>query len=79
MVFKQFHDSPVVGYQGIVKTISNIRKEFIWKGMDREIAVSVRACHLCSLSKPVQNTKMGVAVMPINGEIVHRLRGACPT
>jgi transposase InsO family protein len=60
MVFSYFHQSPVGGHLGILKTISKIRQEYIWKGMDRDIANRVRACHLCSLSKPAQNTKLGL-------------------
>ena len=60
MVFSYYHNSPVGGHKGISKTISSIRKNFIWKGMDRDIATRVKACHLCGLSKPAQNTKLGL-------------------
>lgn len=60
MVFSFFHQSPVGGHLGILKTIAKIRREYIWKGMDRDIAERVRSCKLCSLSKPAQNTKLGL-------------------
>lgn len=60
MVFSFFHSSPVGGHLGIMKTIAKIRRHYIWKGMDRDIAGRVRACHLCSLSKPAQNTRLGL-------------------
>jgi len=60
MVFEYFHSSPVGAHLGIHKTIARIRKEFIWRGMDRDIAGRVRACKLCCLSKPAQNTKLGL-------------------
>ena len=41
-------------------SISSIMKHFIWKGMDRDIATRVKNCHLCGLSKPAQNTKLGL-------------------
>lgn len=60
MVFAYYHDSPIGGHLGIHKTITRIRKEFIWRGMDRDIAERVRNCRLCGLSKPAQNTKYGL-------------------
>ena len=60
MVFSYYHNSPVGGHKGISKTISSIRRHFIWKGMDKDIATRVKACHLCGLSKPAQNTKLGL-------------------
>ncbi len=60
MVFQYFHDSPVGGHLGIHKTIAKIRGQFIWRGMDRDIANRVRSCETCSLSKPARNTKLGL-------------------
>lgn len=60
MVFSFFHSSPMGGHLGIMKTIAKIRTHFIWKGMDREIAGRVRSCNLCSLSKPAQNSQLGL-------------------
>lgn len=60
MVFSYFHCSPVGGHLGIHKTIGRIRKSYIWKGMDRDIAQRVRSCRMCSLSKPAQNSKLGL-------------------
>lgn len=59
MVFAFFHSSPACGHVGILKTIGKIRQNFIWKGMDRNIAGRVRSCQLCALSKPAQNSQLG--------------------
>lgn len=59
MAFAYYHSSTVGGHVGIHKTIQKIRKDFIYKGMDRDIAGRVRNCVLCGLSKPAQNTKVG--------------------
>ena len=56
MVFAYFHESPLGGHLGVFKTISKIRSQVIWKGMDKDIRSRVRACHTCALSKPVQNS-----------------------
>jgi len=59
MVFAYFHESPLGGHVGVFKTISKIRSQFIWKGMDKDIHSRVRACHTCALSKPAQNSHWG--------------------
>jgi chromosomal replication initiation ATPase DnaA len=60
MVFTYFHDFPLGGHLGSAKTITKIRSQFIWKGMDQEIRSRVRACHTCALSKPAKNLKLGL-------------------
>lgn len=60
MVFDFYHSSAAGGHLGIHKSIAKIRQQFIYKGMDRDIAERVRTCHICSLSKPSQNSKIGL-------------------
>ena len=57
MVFTYFHESPLGGHLGVFKTISKIRSQFIWEGMDRDIHLWVRACQVCNLSKPKQKSQ----------------------
>lgn len=52
----------------VSKTISRVRNNFIYKGMDRDIVGRVKSCHLCGLSKPAQNTKLGFS----SSEVVNR-------
>lgn len=59
MVFEYYHSSQIGAHLGIYKTINKIRREFLWKGMDKDIAERVRSCVTCSLSKPAQNTQLG--------------------
>jgi hypothetical protein len=59
-LFAFFHDSPVGGHLGVRKTFYKIRQSFIWKGLDADIATRVRACSICGLSKPAQNTHYGM-------------------
>jgi hypothetical protein len=59
-LFAFFHDSPVGGHLGVRKTLYKIRQSFIWKGMDSDITTRVRACSICGLSKPAQNTHYGM-------------------
>lgn len=58
MVFELFHSSSACGHVGILKIIGKIRQNFIWKGMDRNIAGLVRSCQLSALSKPAQNSQL---------------------
>jgi hypothetical protein len=39
MVFAFFHESTLGGHLGVFKTISKIRSQFIWKGIDKDIRV----------------------------------------
>lgn len=73
MVFSYYHESPVGGHLGIMKTTMKIRKDFIWKGMDRDIATRVKACRLCSLSKPAQNTQLGFLSSEVAGRTMEKL------
>jgi hypothetical protein len=54
MVFTYFHESPLGRHLELFKTISKIRSQFIWEGMDRAIRSRVSACHVCALSKQAQ-------------------------
>jgi hypothetical protein len=64
-LFAHFHDSPLGGHLGVRKTIHKIRRSFIWKGMDNDIAVRVRACRVCALSKPAQSTHYGMLSLDV--------------
>ena len=60
MIFEYFHCSPVGGHLGVFKTLQKIREKFTWKNMARQIRKKALSCQLCSMSKPAQNTKMGM-------------------
>ena len=83
MVFAYFHDSPLGGHLGFSKTINKIRSQFIWKGMDKDIRSRVRACHMCALSKPAQNSRLGLLRVrgstKTDAEDFHRLCRQTPT
>lgn len=60
MVFAYFHDSPMGGHLGISKTLSKIRQHFQWRNMYSDIRAKVRECCTCGMSKPAQNTRLGL-------------------
>ena len=59
MVFKFYHVLLTGTHLGIFKTRERIRENFIWKFIDKEIRIRVKACSECLKSKPVQNKKVG--------------------
>jgi hypothetical protein len=59
-LYSYFHESPLGGHLGVRKTIHKIRQAYIWKEMDSYIASRIKACTLCGLSKPAQNTHYGM-------------------
>jgi hypothetical protein len=60
MLFDYYHTSPLGGHLGIFKTINKIRENFVCKPMDYDIRTRVRNCAICGLSKPAQNTRLGL-------------------
>lgn len=60
MVFKYFHDCPVGGHLGFWKTYNKILQYFHWRGMYTDIKHRIRSCDTCAVSKPAQNTRIGL-------------------
>ena len=60
VILSYFHKSPVGGHLGIYKTLHKVRDQFIWKGMDKDVANFVRCCKTCALSKLAQRTNYGL-------------------
>lgn len=50
-VLVAFHDKPLGGHQGVFKTLRNIRKQFNWKGMVRDISKYIKNCPSCQKNK----------------------------
>jgi len=61
-ILKNFHDSPLGGHQGAVKTYFRIRRQFKWTGMQRQIKDYVNACHLCQKNKSSKGSKMPMVI-----------------
>jgi hypothetical protein len=43
-VLQAFHDSPLAGHQGFIKTYRQVRERFAWKGMKEDVMHHVREC-----------------------------------
>jgi hypothetical protein len=46
-VLREFHDSPLAGHQGFLKTYRKIRERFAWKGLKEDIMHYVKECTTC--------------------------------
>jgi hypothetical protein len=56
-VLRAFHDSPLAGHQGFLKTYRQIRERFAWKGLKEDVMRYVKECTTCHktrLSIPIQ-------------------------
>ena len=67
MLMKQCHDSPFGGHLGREKTLSALRRRFLWYGMATDVKLYVSTCRECHLGKhpnrkpraPLQNYQAG--------------------
>ena len=46
-ILHAFHDSPLSGHQGFLKTYRQIRERFSWKGVKEDVIQHVRECNIC--------------------------------
>jgi hypothetical protein len=47
----EFHDSPVGGHRGMIKTYRAIKAHYTWPNMRREIEAYVKQCKSCQVNK----------------------------
>jgi hypothetical protein len=66
MLFDYYHTFRLGGQLGVFKTINKIRENFIWKSMDNDIRTRVGNCAVCGLSKPAQNTRLGLLASEVS-------------
>ena len=50
------HDVPWCAHLGIKKTVQMVKRQFWWKGMNRDIRRYVRSCIKCQANKPWRST-----------------------
>lgn len=51
MLLQEYHDSPLGGHAGDLKTYLRLAKEWYWEGMCRQVMQYVRDCHVCQQAK----------------------------
>lgn len=55
-----YHDSPIGGHSGDLKTYQRIATSWFWPGMRKQIAHYVAACHVCQQSKATNLSPAGL-------------------
>jgi hypothetical protein len=63
-VLRAFHDSPLAGHQGFLKTYRQIRERFVWKGLKEDVMRYVRECTTCQQNK-VEHTHPTGLLQPL--------------
>jgi hypothetical protein len=54
-VLSSFHDSPLTWHQGFLKTYTNIRERFAWKGLKEDVMRYVKEFTTCQQNKVEHN------------------------
>lgn len=65
LLFKFYHEAPISSHLGIKKTLNRIQANFWASDLRETITKMVKACRLCQLSKPAQNTRVGQMVSEV--------------
>jgi hypothetical protein len=63
-VLQAFHDSPLAGHQGFLKTYMKIRERFSWKGIKGEIMHHIKECTTFQWNKD-EHTHPVVLLQPL--------------
>ena len=50
-VISRYHDSPAAEHWGISRTTSMVKRNYVFKGMRREVRAYVRTCDVCQRGK----------------------------
>uniref|UniRef100_A0A2N9FZS8 Reverse transcriptase n=1 Tax=Fagus sylvatica TaxID=28930 RepID=A0A2N9FZS8_FAGSY len=50
-LIREFHDTPVGGHSGVLRTYKRIAASFYWAGMKRDIHNYIRKCDVCQRNK----------------------------
>ena len=67
-VLSRYHDSPAAGHCGISRTVSLVKRNYVFKGMRRKVGAYVRTCDVCQRGKADTNLlrgKMGHLEIPV--------------
>jgi hypothetical protein len=68
-VMTECHDTPYAGHVGRAKTLHNVRKNFWWPGMHRDVRRFVATCDSCQLVKPSNRLPVGLLQpLPVPGD-----------
>lgn len=63
-LLEMFHDNPIAGHQGVIRTLELVSNEYYWSGMKNTVKNFVDSCEVCQRSKghkqtiPQKNTEL---------------------
>ena len=52
-VISRYHDSPAAGHWGISRTVSTVKRNYVFKGMRRKVMAYVRTCDVCQRGRRI--------------------------
>lgn len=61
-VLNEFHNTPLGGHQGFIRTYNRIKSHYVWQNMKTDIAEMVKNCELCQTNKISLTTKMPMKI-----------------
>ena len=64
-IIKAHHDPPLRGHLGVDKSIDNVRRDFSWQNLNKDVKDYVRACDTCQRDK-VSRLKPAGKLMPLS-------------
>ena len=67
-VISRYHDSPAAGHWWISRTVSMVKRNYVFKGMRRKVRAYVRTCDVCQREKAdahLPRGKMGYLDIPV--------------
>jgi hypothetical protein len=59
-VLQAFHDAPMAGHQGFLKTYRQVRERFSWKGLKGDIMCYIKECATCQKNKDEHSHPAGL-------------------
>ncbi|XP_078518423.1 LOW QUALITY PROTEIN: retrotransposon-like protein 1 [Lissotriton helveticus] len=61
---QRFHDLPLAGHKGVVKTLELVKRNFLWPGMEAQVRQYVATCEQCLKGKSLRQSPQGL-LMPL--------------
>ena len=59
LLVRELHSTPYAAHPGVQRTISKVRRYFLWKGMTSDIREIVESCPVCQLEKTDHTQRKG--------------------
>ena len=63
-IMESRHDQKTAGHKGVAKTMELITRDFIWKGLRRDVEEYIRNCNICATTKNDRHRPYGLLQSP---------------